>query len=367
MEITSGKIKSAQKVVVYGPEGIGKSTFASKFPEAIFSDVEGSTKHMDVHRAPKPSSWSMLLEQAKYFRDHPMMCRTWVIDTADWAERLCIAAICAKAGVDGLEGYGYGKGYTYLEEEFGRLLNLLEEVIEVGINIVFTAHAQMRKFEQPDEVGQYDRWEMKLQKKTAPLLKEWADTVLFVNYKTYVVNVDNQGAKKGRNKAQGNKRVMYTTHHPCWDAKNRYDLPEELPFEFASIAQHIPSKLTPTKQEKAEEKVNPARPVNNEPTHRPVTESSVAHDRDFVETDEATPFDTDTQTETPVGIPKELFDLMRENQVMEEEIQTAVASRGYYPKDTPLKNYDEQFIQGVLVGAWTQVFQMIQQQRNEPF
>ena len=48
MDITSGKIESAQKVIIYGPEGIGKSTFASKFPSPLFSDTEGSTKHMDV-------------------------------------------------------------------------------------------------------------------------------------------------------------------------------------------------------------------------------------------------------------------------------------------------------------------------------
>lgn len=45
----------------------------------------------------------------------------------------------------------------------------------------------MRKFEQPDEIGSYDRWEMKLTKNVAPLVKEWADMVLFANYKTFVV------------------------------------------------------------------------------------------------------------------------------------------------------------------------------------
>ena len=88
--------------------------------------------------------------------------------------------------------------------------------------MVLTAHAQIKKFEQPDELGAYDRWELKLEKKTAPLTKEWADMVLFANYKTMVVNVDNQGAAKGKNKAQGGQRVMFTTHHPAWDAKNRY-------------------------------------------------------------------------------------------------------------------------------------------------
>ena len=201
MEITRGKIQAAQKVVVYGPEGIGKSTFASQFPEPLFIDTEGSTTHMDVARLPKPSSWTMLLEEVRYVINTPSLCKTLVIDTADWAETLCISEICARNHWSGIEDPGYGKGYVYLADEFGKLLNLLSELTERGINAVITAHAMMRKFEQPDELGAYDRWELKLQKKTAPLVKEWADMVLFANYKTLVINVDGKGAQKGKNKA----------------------------------------------------------------------------------------------------------------------------------------------------------------------
>lgn len=82
------------------------------------------------------------------------------------------------------------------------------------MNVIITAHAKMRKFEQPDEMGAYDRWEMKLTRQVAPLLKEWSDMLLFCNYKTFVVTPD-----EGKNKVQGGKRVIYTSHHPCWDAK----------------------------------------------------------------------------------------------------------------------------------------------------
>jgi len=184
MQIIRGKIGSALKCVVYGPEGIGKSTFASQFPDPIFIDTEGSTKFMDVARTPSPSSWAMLIEQVQYFKSHPQECRTLVIDTADWAEMLCINDICAKKQMTSIEDIGYGKGYVFLEEEFGRLLNLLEDVVGAGINVVLNCHAQMRKFEQPDELGAYDRWELKLEKKTAAIVKEWADIILFANYKT---------------------------------------------------------------------------------------------------------------------------------------------------------------------------------------
>lgn len=212
-------------MVLYGPEGIGKSTFAAKFPSPVFIDTEGGTKKLNVNRLPQPTSWAMLMDEANEVRLGHIPCGTLVIDTADWAERLCIRAVCDRANVKGIEDFGYGKGYTYLKEEFGKLLDLLEDVLHAGHNVVMTAHAQLSKFEQPDEMGQYDRWTMKTSKQVAPLIREWCDMLLFANYKTIVVK-DGDG-KNAKNKAQGGRRVMYTTHHPCWDAKNRDGLADE--------------------------------------------------------------------------------------------------------------------------------------------
>lgn len=360
MQIITGKIKSAQKIIIYGPEGIGKSTLASRFPAPIFIDTEGSTKHMDVARTPRPSSWTMLLEQVRYFKLNPNQCETLVVDTADWAEQLCTLDVCAKGHKEGIEDFGYGKGYIYLFEEYGKFLNLLEEVVELGINVVVTAHAQMRKFEQPDEMGGYDRWELKLQKKTAPLLKEWADMVLFANYKTYVVNVDDQGVQKGKNKAQGGKRVMYTTHHPCWDAKNRHDLAPEIPFEYAAIAHCIPTEhqLNGKPQMQSTLTISPPVPVEQvieEPTQQStnIKPTETAHKTVKINLD----------ITTNDSIPKSLHDLMKDNGVTVDEIKKAVASRGYYPEDTPIENYESNFVSGVLVGAWSAVFGMIKENR----
>lgn len=136
MEIISGRQVKALKVVIYGPEGIGKSTFAAQFPEPLFIDTEDSTKFMDVRRFKRPQSWAELMEQAKYVRDTLDLCRTLVLDTADWAERLCIRAVCAKYNKSGIEQFDFGKGYVYVHEEFGKLLNLLSEITERGMNVV---------------------------------------------------------------------------------------------------------------------------------------------------------------------------------------------------------------------------------------
>ena len=224
MEIIHGIQQRAQRVVIYSPEGLGKSTLGSYFPNPLFIDTEDSTAQLNVARLPKPTSWTMLKQQLGEFKNNPMEFQTLVIDTADWAERLCAEEICAIGDNSGpkvgIEDFGYGKGFTALAEAFGKMLNFLIDINDLGINIVILAHSHLKKFEQPDENGAYDRYEMKMEKKTAPLVKEWADIVLFGNYKTIVV--ENADKKK---KAQGGKRVLYTQHHPCWDAKNRHGLP----------------------------------------------------------------------------------------------------------------------------------------------
>ena len=167
MEIYSGIIHKAQKICVYGPEGIGKTTFASQAPDPLFIDLENGSLHLNVKRTQRPQNWAALLTAVAEIQKDPTLCRTLVIDTADKAETLCTQFVVEKNKVDSIESIGYGKGYVMVAEEFNKLLSMLENVSACGINVIITAHAAMRKFEQPDELGAYDRWELKLSKKVA--------------------------------------------------------------------------------------------------------------------------------------------------------------------------------------------------------
>lgn len=123
LKIISGKISGAHKVVIYGPEGIGKSTLASHFPRPLYIDTEGSTKHLDVNRTERPTSWAMLMEQVRYVRNNPSVCSTLIIDTADWAEQLCISDVCAKRKVSGIEDFSYQERFQ--EGEFRKRVQFM--------------------------------------------------------------------------------------------------------------------------------------------------------------------------------------------------------------------------------------------------
>lgn len=233
LRISTGTIPRAQKVVLYGVEGIGKTTLASQMPEALFIDTEGGTAFMDVKRIDGVNTWLDLLDAVREVAATPGVCRTLVIDTADWAEQKLVEWILKDKNVKSIEEVngGYGKGHVYMGEKFAELLKACDRVIDGGMNVVFTAHAQMRKQELPDEMGAFDRWELKLSKRCAPLLKEWADAVLFCNYKTIVITTDTN-TRKGA----GGRRVIYTSHKPAFDAKNRHNLPDEMDMSYESIA-----------------------------------------------------------------------------------------------------------------------------------
>lgn len=350
MNITKGIISKPVKVCVYGVEGIGKTTFASQFPEPLFFDLDKGSAQLDVSRVTDITSWPLLMSNIKEVYDNPTICKTLVIDTADAAERMCIDYICGKFNKKGIEDFGYGAGYTYLVEEFARFLVQLDACIGQGINVVVLAHAVLKTVTLPEEMGTYDHWELKLSSKTtnkvAPLVKEWADLLLFANYKTILIE---DGTRK---KAAGGKRIMYTTHTTFADAKNRFSLAEELPFDYNEIAQLIPNGAAPSIKPIQEKK----RGAKQKTVKKSEPESTVPIQ------------DTDVPATSTVNTTlQKVYDLMKQEHITEEQIRKAVAMKGYFPEDMPMKNYPSDFIDGVLIGAWEQIKAFILNNISVPF
>ena len=364
MKIIKGHLNAAVKVVVYGTEGIGKTTFASQFPHPIFIDTEGGTTRYNVERFEAPQSWRDILDAVNYIIANDTPYKTLVIDTADKAEALCIDYICKQNDKSGIEAWGYGKGYTFLAEEFQNLIILLDQVIAKGVNVVITAHACTRKIEQPDEMGAYDHFELKLGKKTAPLLKEWADILIFANYKTNVITTET-----GSKKAVGGKRMMYLTHGPVWDAKNRFGLSDELPFEFDSISavipesddyiEHVSHAEETTVDNSAGAKARMSEFIEeDEPKRTGRLEGGNAKER--VKARKKAEQKDDGNGLTPDDeLPFELRALMEKDGISAEQIEKVVAARGKMPADVKLADYPNNIITGFVIKFWDKIKESI--------
>lgn len=230
LNITRGRRHAAVRGTLYGIEGIGKTTLATQFPAPLVLDTEDGTNHLDVARA-SIHDWKTLTLALTELAVNAQGYQTIIIDSADWAERLLIEWLLKTSGKKSIEEFGFGKGYTMLAEHWTRFLASCDVLIGQGVNVVFVAHSSVKRTSPPDQTDGYDRYELKLTKQVSPLLREWCDLLLFCTYKTKLVE-----GSDGRLKATGGKeRVMHAEHSAAWDAKNRFDLPAEMPMDIGQL------------------------------------------------------------------------------------------------------------------------------------
>lgn len=216
--ISKGVSNGPFTVVVYGPEGVGKSSLAAAAPDPFFFDFEGGSNQLDVTRANIKATKQIYEVMEKQSAAHD--CATWVFDTADWLEAQFKALICASHRKGNLEEFGFGKGHEYLEQEWKDFIAALDAA-RGGRNVIFCAHHQVKPYHNP--MGDdYDRFQLKLNKRSEALLKEWSSAVLFLNYFTTVRKSDGKVIGMG-----DGGRMIYTEHRPAYDAKNRYGLPHQ--------------------------------------------------------------------------------------------------------------------------------------------
>ena len=370
MNITRGPMKSAIKMLVYGPEGVGKTTFASQVPGSVFIDTEGSTRHMDVARFDAPAELSDVLNDLNYVLGHPDEFGAVVIDTVDWLEKLIFNTVCIEKKIANIEDIGYGKGYVYAKQKMQQMLELLQAIVDRGVHVVLVCHSMIRKFELPDEMGSYDRYMLKLNEKNiAPIVKEWVDLMLFVNYRKDIVTDTDGKTKKGKG---GQKRIMYANHSACWDAKNRFGLPDEMPFDFEKIA-HLFGEAAPVEaKEIVEEKPEPAPVKKDAPATVATTSALPAAKKPAKKAQEkpsARPDYLHSDNPEKDAALENLWQLMVKDQVYDPTvIQAVVAEKEYYDLTTPIRDYDIDFIEGCLIEAWPEVNKLAQTKINDlPF
>lgn len=236
--------KKTPRIVFYGVAGIGKTTFASQFKNPIFLACEDGFGNLDVNYI-EIKNFEKFVEALEFLKDKEF--NTIVIDTLDALERLIFAHICKENKISSIEDMGFGKGYAVALNIWRNLLNLLDVYRQRNINIILLAHAAIKPHRSPDS-DTYDRYRLDLNEKTASLIKEWADTVLFANYE--VITSKEKGFGNGN-------RFLYTEERPAHWGKNRYGLPYKI--EFSGCEQgfaNFKSLMTASYQQKNEEKNN---------------------------------------------------------------------------------------------------------------
>lgn len=236
--IKTGKESIPPRIMLYGTEGVGKSTFAAQAPAPIFIQTEDGLAQIGADRFPLATTLRDVMEAltALYTQEHKY--QTVVIDSLDWLERMVWDEVCSDQGVKTIEkaSGGYGKGYADATAKFRTMTAALDAMrAKKGMACIMIAHSKVEKFEDPEE-GVYDRYSPRLHKGASALLTEWADVVAFASRRLIVQQADD-GATRARPVGKdGGERVLRCVGGPACVAKNRYNMPMEMPLLWSAFA-----------------------------------------------------------------------------------------------------------------------------------
>ena len=224
------------RIMIYGPQKIGKSTFAANAPGAIFVPIEDGLNAIQVDAFPQATSFQDVLDAMEQLATQPHDYRTVVVDSLDWLEALIWKQTCADGQKKSIEDFGYGKGYVEALKYWRTFLDCITGLRDLrGMASILIAHAQIRKFEAPDKAGSWDRYEPKLHTKAGALVQEAVDVIGLAMIDANVIKVD-AGFNKETSKAVGGRRVLHLAERPAYMAGSRYRLPETIDLSWETFS-----------------------------------------------------------------------------------------------------------------------------------
>ncbi len=240
--ITRGKENKPPRIFLYGQEGVGKSCTAAQAPNPIFIQTEDGLDEINTSKFPLAKSLNDVLNALAALRDEQHDFRTVVLDSADWLERLIWDKVCQDFGVRSIEKAdgGYGKGYVHALTYWRQIVSLFNDLRNVrGMIVIVIAHSKVERFEDPENAA-YDRYTPRLHKSATSLLCEWVDAVLFATKRFRVSREEGTGFQGDRAiataiGANGGERILRTVGSPACIAKNRFNLPAEIPLSWQAF------------------------------------------------------------------------------------------------------------------------------------
>ena len=240
------------RALIYGPEKVGKSSWAVNAPTPIFISGDNGLKLIKdpsgnpPKQFPLPESFGDIVDALDVLTNDTHEYKTLVIDPLGWIEPLVWGEYMRQhpktekgETIKDINDYGYFKGQSGSVDIWRGLLARLEQLQKKrSMNVILVAHSQVKITSNPMG-SDFERYCLQLDggpksERAAGVFAQWPDAVLFVNYATVVKQV------KGKAKGIGTgTRVVYTQPCDAFHAGNRYGLPEQLPLDFSEFYSHI--------------------------------------------------------------------------------------------------------------------------------
>jgi hypothetical protein len=239
MKISKGRQIGPRKILLYGEEGVGKSTFANAAPRTIFLDIEEGLRDIDCEKSDPLGTVSDVINAISWLANTPHDYKTVAIDTLDWLEKLIHKEVASAAGKPTIGEIAFGRGYELATKKWDFLLGGLSALHKKGMSVLLLAHSRIVKVDEPG-LPRYERLEPDLHSSSGPMIREWCQDVLCARVRTFT-RAEDVGFSRERTIASGGKdRYIQTAKTAGAVAKNRVDgMPEEIPMSWATYSQYV--------------------------------------------------------------------------------------------------------------------------------
>ena len=225
------------KIVIYGGPKVGKSSFCAGIPDSIFIQTEEGLDALDVAAFPMAKKYNDVVSQLRALATEEHEYKAVVIDSLDWLEPIVWSAVCSDHGAPSIEavGGGYGKGYTEALGYWSKLLEALDFLRDKkAMTVVLIAHDEVRKMEPPDGEA-FDYAALKLHRKAAGIVTEWADVIGYARIKRIVRKEDAGFGKQHKRAIATDERELVVGQNPAYVSGNRYGMSDVLPLEWSAF------------------------------------------------------------------------------------------------------------------------------------
>jgi hypothetical protein len=233
--VTKGGARSALRLLIFGPEGVGKTSLMVAGPSPVVIAAEsGLVALPHVDRFNDVETFDDVLSALDTLAMDKHNFKTVGLDSLDWIEALIWQKVCDEGKKKSIGDFPHGGGYTASQGHMRSLVARCEKLHKAGMNVVASAHSIVKKYENP-EGEDYDRFEVKMNGKTAAIFKEWVDIFGFASWETLTRETENEKVKG----VHTGRRLLYTMRRNAHDAKSRYAVPETIPLDWTAIVEAV--------------------------------------------------------------------------------------------------------------------------------